>query len=84
MESLKVSKIKHVYDMFMILEDQHFIFRSTYSHEELFNNERFQNRSFLSGNLKKKNLNKKCKLQSNDVSSVPEGKPYIIVFVYSK
>lgn len=48
MELLKVYKIKHVYDMFMILEDQYFISGSTPSHEEPFNNERIQNWSFLS------------------------------------
>lgn len=51
---------------------------------EIFINEENWSRSFLSGNFDLKNLNKKCKLQSNDVSSVPSGKSYIILFVYSK
>lgn len=57
-------KIKHVYDMLMILQDQYFISGSTYSHEELFNNERIQNCSFLSGSFNKKTLIKtvNCKV----------------------
>lgn len=51
MESLKVYKIKHVYDMFKILKDQYFISGSRYSHEEPFNNERIQNRYFLSSSF---------------------------------
>lgn len=57
MQSFKVYKIKHVYDMFMILQDQDLIHILEHiSTWGVLTNEGIQNWSFLSGSFNKKTL----------------------------
>lgn len=62
-------KIKRVYDMFMILQDQHLIHILEHVFTFTLLMEGF--RTGLKVAVLTKNLNKNHKLESNDISSVP-------------